>query len=112
MRRSSRPWASCAHGDNPCAFFVRKEGRMSGSENPAPTTFAKFSRTVEGDKPAVLRRALDAFNGKPFINVRVWTLGPAGKKFPTKRGITIREQEIDAVIDALSKARDEIRRRT
>jgi hypothetical protein len=74
-----------------------------------PTTILKFRRKIEGDQPAVLRWQIDTFNGRPFVAARIWGIGVGDKEFPTKHGITIREIEIDQVIEGLMKARDKMR---
>lgn len=81
---------------------------MSG-ERPKPVTVLKFRRKIEGDQPAVLRWQIDTFNGRPFVAARIWGIGEGEKEFPTKHGITIREIEIDQVIEGLMKARDKMR---
>lgn len=83
---------------------------MSGEpQRPKAPTLVKFRRTVEGDKPAVIRWTYDNYDGKPFVNARIWTIGARDVEYPTKHGITVRSGEIDAVIDALCKARDRMR---
>lgn len=76
-----------------------------------PPALLKFRRKLD-DKPAVLRWAADMWEGRPYVSARVWTLGGDGAEYPTKQGITIRESEIDAVIDALTRARDQMRQGT
>ena len=83
------------------------EGGVSAP--PKPATFLKFRRKIEGDQPAVLRWQLDTYEGRPFVNARIWAIGANDKEFPTKHGITIRATELDAVIEGLSKIRERLR---
>jgi hypothetical protein len=73
----------------------------------------KFFRTINeerGPQHGEIRWALDEWEGKPFVSVRIWARR-GNDIFPTKSGITIRASELDQVIDVLSKARTEIRKR-
>jgi hypothetical protein len=74
-----------------------------------PPSLLKFRRQVDG-KPAVLRWSAEVFEGKPYVNIRMWTLGGDGAEYPTKQGVTIRQTEIDQVIEALIRVRDRMRK--
>jgi|SRR5690606_7596979 len=62
------------------------------------------------DDTEELRISLDEFepdNGRPskYVSARIWYL--TGEEWrPTKKGVTVRARELDAVIVALTKARD------
>lgn len=64
------------------------------------------------DENEELRVSLDEFtpdNGKPskYVSLRLWYKGKGnqGDWLPTKKGLTVRIKELDAVLSALEKAR-------
>ncbi len=54
----------------------------------------------EGDVLRVTRRM---YEGRPFTDVRVHFRGSDGQMHPTKKGTSIRDGEIAAVVEALNK---------
>ena len=80
----------------------------SGSNQTADRILASFPRDVDGE-PAAMRVVIQEFNGRPLLHLRTWIKGRDGSWHPTKTGVTVRATEIDAVIVALTKARDAIR---
>jgi len=52
-----------------------------------------------------LRISIDTYRGRRYINVRIWYQAEDGSFRPTKRGVTIRENEIEKAIKALRLAK-------
>lgn len=52
----------------------------------------------------VIRVALCIFNGREYIDIRVWTLNRDGEIRPTKAGVAIAPALLDEVIDLLQLA--------
>lgn len=58
----------------------------------------------------VVRVALDTFQGKPVADVRVFTTYKVtGAMGPTRKGVTIRAEQLPELVRALSKAEAEAR---
>jgi hypothetical protein len=54
-----------------------------------------------------LRLSLDAYEGHPFLNVRIWTRDTDGRGWwPSKRGVTFKLRELADVAEALAAALD------
>jgi hypothetical protein len=54
-----------------------------------------------------LRLCLDAYEGRPFLNVRIWTRDTDGRGWwPSKRGVTFKLRELADVAEALAAALD------
>ena len=54
-----------------------------------------------------LRLSLDAYEGRPFLNVRIWTRDADGRGWwPSKRGVTFKLRELADVAEALATALD------
>ena len=54
-----------------------------------------------------LRLSLDAYEGHPFLNVRIWTRDTDGRGWwPSKRGVTLKLRELADVAEALAEALD------
>ena len=54
-----------------------------------------------------LRLSLDAYEGRPFLNVRIWTRDTDGRGWwPSKRGVTFKLRELADVAEALAEALD------
>ena len=54
-----------------------------------------------------LRMSLDAYEGRPFLNPRIWTRDPAGRGWwPSRRGVTFKLRELADVAEALATALD------
>ncbi|MBV8611466.1 MAG: hypothetical protein JO034_28985 [Singulisphaera sp.] len=54
-----------------------------------------------------LRLSLDAYEGHPFLNVRIWTRDADGRGWwPSKRGVTFKLRELADVAEALAEALD------
>ena len=54
-----------------------------------------------------LRLSLDAYEGHPFLNVRIWTRDADGRGWwPSRRGVTFKLRELADVAEALAEALD------
>jgi len=54
-----------------------------------------------------LRLSLDAYEGRPFLNLRIWTRDADGRGWwPSKRGVTFKLRELADVAEALAAALD------
>lgn len=54
--------------------------------------------------PSELRISLDEYQQRPYVSVRLWTKGPDGRFWPSKKGCSVRVGEAEAVADALVEA--------
>ena len=57
------------------------------------------------------RLSLKSYEGKPFIDARIYFRGTDGGWWPTKRGVSIRVGELAAVVEALQGALERLARR-
>lgn len=81
-----------------CASLDGK-GNISGLPNRFPIVIAEWDR----NKREVIRVALDQYNGRHTVNVRVWYRDGNGLK-PGKTGITLALSHLSALADALALA--------
>ena len=66
---------------------------------------AVFERPGKGRGPDTeLRMDLAEYMGYPFISLRVWTKGPDGAWFPTRRGLSVKIREAKNLADSLLEA--------
>ena len=74
---------------------------------PAPTgrPLASIPRPGGRFGPATeLRLVLDRYEGHPYISARVWTRGPDGEFYPSRKGVSIKLREAHQVAAALIEA--------
>ena len=74
---------------------------------PAPSgrEIAVFERPGKGRGPDTeLRVDLAEYMGYPFINLRVWSKGPDGAWFPTRKGLSVKIRETKNLADSLMEA--------
>jgi len=57
-----------------------------------------------------LRLAWEQYKGKDFLTLRVWQANEQGIQVPGKNNITIRFIELSGVIEALTRAADDVER--
>jgi hypothetical protein len=55
-----------------------------------------------------LRVSIEEYRGHKFIDLRVYFEAENGEWKPTKKGIALNRESIDAVIDALQKGRESL----
>lgn len=72
---------------------------------------AEFAETPVGEfrknSREVVRVRLSEFEGAHLVDVRAFTLRDNGDPLPTKKGISLRVQQIGALIELLQKAQAE-----
>ena len=69
------------------------------------TVLASFERYGEEE----LRIAISHFRGRTLLDLRIWYPPEDGGEYkPTKRGITLRADEIETTIQALQRAQIEL----
>lgn len=56
----------------------------------------------------LVRIQLTEFDGKQFLNVRAWALRQDGEYVPTKKGITIRTEQVEDLLEGINKAVKEL----
>ena len=80
--------------------YERLKGRAT-AEVPKPTgeTLAELERRGRDGVEQRLRVALDSYEGKGYVSVRLWEGGR-----PTKKGCSFRPAELPVIIAALQKA--------
>lgn len=76
---------------------------------PAPERsgrqLATFERPGMGRGPdCELRVDFDAFQGHPFVSLRLWSRGNDGQWYPTRKGLSVRLKEADDLAAALREA--------
>lgn len=63
---------------------------------------ATLKRRGSRSKPdSELRIVLDAYEGHPFLSLRIWEQGTDGNFYPTKSGVTLRIGEVYEAIRGL-----------
>ena len=66
---------------------------------------AVFERPGKGRGPDTeLRMDLSEYMGYPFVNLRLWTKGPDGSWYPTRKGLSIKIRECKNLADSLLEA--------
>lgn len=79
--------------------LLSRNENFQGLPNQFPIVIAEWDRNAR----EVMRVALDYYNGRHTINVRVWYHDDDGLK-PGKTGITLAVKHLPALADALAKA--------
>jgi hypothetical protein len=88
-------------------------GAASGGPAPSGELLAAFPRKGPRGLELELRVILDAFEGHPYLALRLWQRDRAGAWWPLKgRGRSIRSAEAQGVAEALLEARDRVDPRT
>ncbi|HEW92656.1 MAG TPA: transcriptional Coactivator p15 (PC4) [Thermotogaceae bacterium] len=64
--------------------------------------------TLPKNSREVIRISVDKYAGKDIINIRVFYDPGTGEYRPTRKGLAIRVEMLDDLIDALNKIREEI----
>lgn len=75
---------------------------MASEENKTIAQLASIPRPGYGDKKGEeLRIELCEYSGKPYLSLRLWFHGNEDKWLPSKKGMSIRLGELQAVKEAL-----------
>ena len=79
----------------------------SKDERPPPDhgeVLFKAERGRPGQQPEVFEVSVKEYQGRRYVDLRMWWKGLSGDWLPGKKGISIRATEIEGVIRALNKA--------
>ena len=72
-----------------------------------PVERGKRLATITRSPTEELRVSWDAFEGRPYLSIRVWTRSADGGWWPdSKRGMSVRLRELPAFADAVGDALD------
>jgi hypothetical protein len=77
----------------------------SGDPPDAGQVLFEADRTKKGEGPERLQIAVKDYLGKKYLDLRIWWRNRDGAWLPSKKGITIREREIDDVLCVLGEAK-------
>ena len=77
--------------------------RLTGTQDAEPESAGRNLAAIPRGPAAELRITLDEYEGHPYVQLRAWERG-AGGWFPTKKGVTVRLRELEAVAEALRGA--------
>jgi Transcriptional Coactivator p15 (PC4) len=88
-----------------------KNPKYASEAEPAPSTppaeRGQRLATIPRGRTEELRIALDEFEGRPYVALRLWAQGSDGGFWPVRgKGLSVRVKELDDVIAALGQARD------
>lgn len=85
--------------------FRAKQG-PKGDQRGEPET-GKILTTCKRPDGTELRIALREYEGKPWIDVRVWQLD-GGRMSPTKKGLGLKTRELPEIVEALVAAMEDL----
>ena len=74
----------------------------------AKPTSPKLISEFNKNSTEIIRIQLTEFVGKQFLNVRVWALRQDGEYVPTKKGLTLRVEQVDDLLEGINKAAEEL----
>jgi len=77
--------------------------RLTGSQDAEPESNGRKLASIPRGTHEELRVTLDEYEGHPYVQLRAWERG-AGGWFPTRKGVTVRLRELEAVAEALREA--------
>ena len=52
-----------------------------------------------------IRLTEDEYKGHPFLDVRIYTKGKGGKYYPTRQGLAVPRERVDAFADQVAQCR-------
>ena len=70
----------------------------------------KVLASCERQDGTELRVTLKEYQGRPWIDVRIWQAAEGEKTIPTKKGVGIRTRELPDVVEALVSAMQELQK--
>jgi len=68
-----------------------------------PKLVAEFNKNAS----EVVRVQLTEYDGKQLLDIRVWVQNDKGDFIPTRKGITIRTEQVNSLKQAIEKAAEE-----
>jgi len=69
-----------------------------------PKLISEFSK----NNLEIIRIQITKLNNQPLLDIRVWVLKDGEEYIPTKKGISIRTEQVDSLKVAIDKAVEEI----
>lgn len=63
---------------------------------------------IERNRTEKIRVELSNYRGKDFISVRIYFLADNGEWRPTKKGVTVRPDQLDELIGLLNQAKEKV----
>lgn len=63
---------------------------------------------IEKSATEVVRVSAEEFKGRKYLDIRVYFEGDEGEWKPTKKGVTIQPEKVDAFIELVTKAKDSL----
>jgi hypothetical protein len=80
--------------------------RAQSAHQPPVDESRRFGTLERESKGEELRISLGEYKGYPFVSLRVWFKDQAGDFYPTKKGVTLRPDEIGEAIASLRAIED------
>lgn len=85
-------------------------GRLQARQSPErapPEENGERLVTIQRGEDEEVRLSWATYNGRPFLNVRVWKKDDAGAWWPEKsKGLSVRVKELPAFAEGLAQAMD------
>ena len=89
------------------AAAARTSAPVSSSGRTAPIEQGERLATASRGDSEELRFSWSEYNGRPFLNIRLWNRDVSGQWWPTKdKGIAIRRHELPDLAEAVAGAMD------
>lgn len=63
---------------------------------------------IERSETELLRVECSNYRGRDFLSVRIYYLADNGEWRPTKKGITVKPDKVDELIDLLNQAKEKL----
>lgn len=89
------------------AFRATMKPKATGPREEPET--GKILTSCKRQDGTELRVALREYQGKPWVEVRLWQPEEGGRMAPTKKGLGIRTRELPDVVEALVAAMQELK---
>ena len=70
-----------------------------------PKLIAEFNKNAS----EVVRVQLSEYDGKQLLDIRVWVENNKGDSIPTRKGISLRIDQVEALKEAIDKAAEEVK---
>ena len=63
---------------------------------------------IEKTGTEVVRVGTEEFKGRKYLDVRIYFVNDEGERKPTKKGVTIQPDKVDAFIELITKAKESL----
>lgn len=78
-------------------------------QNQKPNAKAKLISEFSKNSLETIRVMFTQFNGKKLLDLRTWVRGEDGESYiPTRKGISLRVEQVEELKEAIDKAAEEI----